>query len=133
MVPRTPLRGSMPKNQSGSSVRSAARRTGIHVSDVCPRLLGGRTAFPAGIIPGVLEEILYAFDVSTRKSLLFIIGAGRDAAGLVARWLDHPPSTRPKELTVDHYLHEYQCISLALSTKNWANCLREPRKRADSA
>jgi SLOG cluster2/TIR domain len=65
--------------------------------------LGGRTAQAAGIIPGVLEEILYAFDA---KKPVFIIGTGRGAAGLVARWLDHPPSTRPAELTVGHYLQE---------------------------
>jgi hypothetical protein len=65
--------------------------------------LGGRTAQAAGIIPGVLEEILYALDA---QKPLFIIGTGRGAAGLVARWLNDPPSTRPAELTVKHYLQE---------------------------
>jgi SLOG cluster2/TIR domain len=65
--------------------------------------LGGKTAYAAGIIPGVLEEILYALDA---RKPLFIIGTGRGAAGLVARWLTNPPPTRPVELTIDHYLEE---------------------------
>jgi len=65
--------------------------------------LGGKTAYAAGIIPGVLEEILYALDA---QKPLFIIGTGRGAAGLVARWLANPPLTRPAELTIDHYLKE---------------------------
>jgi SLOG cluster2/TIR domain len=65
--------------------------------------LGGKTAYAAGIIPGVLEEILYALDA---QKPIFIIGAGRGAAGLVARWLVNPPPTRPLELTIDHYLKE---------------------------
>jgi hypothetical protein len=70
--------------------------------------LGGRTTYSSGIIPGVLEEILYAL---AAKKPVFIIRAGRGAAGLFARWLAEPPpksqrKERPAELTVDYYLKD---------------------------
>jgi hypothetical protein len=51
----------------------------------------------------VLEEILYALDA---KKPVFIIGVGRGAAGLFAGWLASPPTNRPSELTINHYLQD---------------------------
>jgi SLOG cluster2 len=75
----------------------------LTISTFAHIFLGGKTAYSSGIIPGVLEEILYALDA---KKPVFIIGAGRGAAGLCARWLANPPTERPAELTVEHYLKE---------------------------
>lgn len=73
------------------------------VSAMAHIFLGGKTVYSSGIIPGVLEEILYALDA---KKPVYLIGAGMGAAGLVARWLDpeQAPKSRPPELTPEYYL-----------------------------
>lgn len=62
--------------------------------------LGGKTMYSSGIIPGVFEEILNAFN---ERKPVFLIGEGRGAAGLVARWLADIPDKKPAELTTKYY------------------------------
>jgi hypothetical protein len=75
----------------------------VTINTLAHIFIGGKKAYSLGIIPGVLEEILCALDA---KKPVFVIGAGRGAAGLVARWLAGPPAERPVELTVDHYIED---------------------------
>ncbi|MCP4282994.1 MAG: TIR domain-containing protein [Gammaproteobacteria bacterium] len=61
--------------------------------------IGGKLAGFSGVIPGVWEEILQAFEAGRPA---FIIGTTRGAAGKIAKWLNELPTQRPVELTFNH-------------------------------
>ncbi len=63
-------------------------------------VIGGKIDAFLGIIPGVFEEVLHAMDAGKP---LFILGSGRGAAGLLARWLRHGVKQRPRELRPEYY------------------------------
>ena len=63
-------------------------------------LIGGKLTGFSGIMPGIFEEALYAFDA---KKPVFLISEYGGATALLANWLLNPPETRPLELTPDYY------------------------------
>lgn len=63
-------------------------------------LIGGKPTGFSGIMPGIFEEALCAFDA---KKPVFLIAEYGGAAALLAQWLLHPPATRPLELTPEYY------------------------------
>lgn len=63
--------------------------------------IGGKIHDFSGIIPGVWEEILRAFEAGQPS---FIVGASRGAAGMVARWLNEPPKQKPEELSFNYFV-----------------------------
>ncbi len=65
-------------------------------------LIGGKTEDFSGIMPGIFEEALHAFDAKPRKPV-FIVAEYGGAAALLASWLASPPEERPAELDPDHY------------------------------
>lgn len=66
--------------------------------------IGGKVKGATGIMPGIFEEALYAFE--SRKPV-FIIKLTAGAAGLLGGWLAAETlEQRPPELTVEHYLDD---------------------------
>jgi hypothetical protein len=64
--------------------------------------LGGKINGAAGIMPGIFEEALHAFE---NHKPVFVIRAGYGAAGLLAGWLSAKTlAKRPAELTVKYHL-----------------------------
>lgn len=63
--------------------------------------LGGKVTGALGVVPGIFEEVYHAIQAGKP---LFLIGAGRGAAGLLADWLAAPPEDRPQELRIEWYL-----------------------------
>jgi len=58
--------------------------------------IGGKLTKYSGIMPGIWEEALCAFETG---SPCFIIGVAQGAAGRLAEWLITPPKKRPPELS----------------------------------
>ncbi|MFD0894703.1 TIR domain-containing protein [Luteolibacter ambystomatis] len=83
--------------------KPVGRSQNLKVKTFAHLFLGGKILGYSGIIPGVFEEMLHAFEAGKP---VFVIGESRGASGLVARWLAYPPKSRPPELTVDYYLKE---------------------------
>lgn len=65
--------------------------------------IGGKLNGFSGLIPGVWEEILLAFETGQPT---FIVGVTRGAAGMIARWLNEPPKVRPVELTFNYFVQQ---------------------------
>lgn len=63
-------------------------------------LIGGKPTEFSGIMPGIFEEALYAFDAGKP---VFIIAEYGGAAATLAKWLLAPPETCPKELSPEYY------------------------------
>jgi hypothetical protein len=63
-------------------------------------LIGGKTTGFSGIMPGIFEEALYAFDA---RKPIFLISEYGGAAAMLAGWLLNPPETCPPELTAKYY------------------------------
>jgi hypothetical protein len=63
----------------------------------------------AGIVPGIFEEVFHAMKAGKP---LFLIGAGRGAAGLLADWIGAPPKKRPDELCIDWYLQNPEAAAV---------------------
>lgn len=92
-----PIRCTLPDKPPGGP-RNVNLLTFAHI------FIGGKTANSSGIIPGLFEEILHVLEATDIAKPVFIIGQGRGAAGLVARWLTtRDLKKRPKELDPEHY------------------------------
>lgn len=76
-------------------------RNGFAFRALAHLFIGGRLHGFAGVIPGVWEEMLCAFEAGKPS---YIVGATRGAAGKIADWLSDPPDHRPPELTFDYFL-----------------------------
>jgi hypothetical protein len=68
-------------------------------------ILGGATTRFIGIMPGVLEEALFALEHRGR-SPLYVLGGFGGVAGCLARYLLESNVDRPKEFTQDFYQKE---------------------------
>lgn len=92
-----PIRCTLPDKPPGGT-RNHTLVTFAHI------FIGGKIANSSGIIPGLFEEILHLLDADDIRKPVFIIGQGRGAAGLFARWLTaRDLKKRPKELDPEHY------------------------------
>lgn len=85
------LLDSPPKGERKKKIRTFA-----HI------FLGGKSTGFSGIMPGIFEEVLYAFKA---KKPVFIISEGGGAAGVLAQWLTTfpKPKSPPPEFTPDFY------------------------------
>jgi hypothetical protein len=66
--------------------------------------IGGKTSEFSGIMPGIMEEFVYA---ARTKRPMYLLGGLGGAAGVIARALgDNATAPRPPELTVKYYLKQ---------------------------
>ncbi len=74
--------------------------------------LGGKILASSGIMPGIFEEVLHAFEA---RKPVFLLAEGGGAAGKLAGWLSSVPASRPRELTPEFY--EKQSKDFAIKRK----------------
>lgn len=119
--PDEPLRCELPDAPGGSTSQLREVRTLAHI------LIGGKTSSFTGIMPGVFEEALCAFDAG---KALFILSEGGGAAALLAKWLvTFPkPKSPPPEFTIDHYRKDklYAAFLSALKNEAFSNNTANP-------
>jgi SLOG cluster2/TIR domain len=96
-----PLRCKLPDAPVGSTPVVRDIKTFAHI------LIGGKTSSFTGMMPGVFEEVLCAFE---QRKPVFIISAGGGAAALLAKWLaacaqgeSSRQDSPPREFTTNHY------------------------------
>lgn len=71
-----------------------------NVATLAHILIGGKLTGYTGIMAGIFEEALCAFE---NKKPVFLIAEYGGAAALLASWLLNPPEERPPELTAEYY------------------------------
>lgn len=104
----------------GNGRRTKRIETNAHI------FIGGKLTGFTGIMPGIFEEALCAFDAGKP---VFLIAEYGGAAALLARWLVKPPKQRPPELTPEFYVNppdgtpwkEYGELADALTEANHKN------------
>lgn len=94
----SPLLCRMPEMKANDKDGRFRIRTTAHI------LIGGKTRGFTGIMPGVFEEALYAFEA---RKPVYIIAEGGGASAILARWLvdfKHRPILPPVDFKVNTYI-----------------------------